>query len=132
MKTKIVGLTLAFCFFSPVNRPCRRSADGHVEAERTQSEDHNRNIEIHHHHVQSMVGKIKVLGEGVDADSRPVRSEWTGKFDAEDYAVTAIPSQTLGRTPKVDDRTLNLTVKKHGRVIDTGRIVVSAKPHRRR
>ena len=34
--------------------------------------------------------------------------------------------QTSGRTIKIDDRTLGLTVKKGGKVTVTGRIVVSA------
>jgi len=75
---------------------------------------------------ESMFGKVKVTGEGIDEDGRPVHSEWTGNFDGKDYPVAGDPISDTRSYTKVDDRTLNLTVKKHGKVIDTGRIVVSA------
>ena len=75
---------------------------------------------------KSMFGNIKVTGDGIDADGKPVHSEWTGNFDGKDYPVTGDPISDTRSYTKVDDRTLNLTVKKNGKVVDTGRIVVSA------
>jgi hypothetical protein len=75
---------------------------------------------------KSMFGKVKVAGDGIDADGKPMHSEWTGNFDGEDYPVTGDPISDTRSYAKVDDRTLNLTVKKNGKVVDTGRIVVSA------
>jgi hypothetical protein len=75
---------------------------------------------------KSMFGKVKVAGGGIDADGKPVHSEWTGNFDGKDYPVTGDPISDTRSYTKVDDRTLNLTVKKNGKVVDTGRIVVSA------
>jgi hypothetical protein len=74
---------------------------------------------------KSIFGKVKVSGEGIDADGKPVHSEWTGNFDGKDYPVTGDPISDTRSYTKVDDRTLNLTVKKGGKIIDTGRIVVS-------
>jgi hypothetical protein len=75
---------------------------------------------------ESMFGKVKVTAEGIDEDGRPVNSEWTGNFDGKDYPVAGDPISDTRSYTKVDDRTLKLSVKKHGKVIDTGRIVVSA------
>jgi hypothetical protein len=75
---------------------------------------------------KSMSGKVKVEGEGIDADGKPVHSEWTGNFDGKDYPVTGDPISDSRSYTKVDDRTLDLTVKKGGKVIDTVRMVLSA------
>jgi len=75
---------------------------------------------------KSMFGKVRVEGEGIDADGKPVHSEWTGNFDGKDYPVTGDPISDSRSYTKVDDRTLDLTVKKGGKVIDTVRMVLSA------
>jgi hypothetical protein len=73
-----------------------------------------------------MLGKVNVVGNGIDADGKPVHSEWTGNFDGKDYRVTGDPIADTRSYTKVDDRTLDSTVKKGGKTIDTVRIVVSA------
>jgi hypothetical protein len=67
-----------------------------------------------------------VEGEGIDADGKRVHSEWTGNFDGKDYPVTGDPISDTRSYTKVDNRTLDLTVKKGGKVIDTVRMVLSA------
>jgi len=42
---------------------------------------------------KSMLGKVKVEGEGIDADGKPVHTEWSGKFDGKDYPVTGDRSE---------------------------------------
>ena len=69
---------------------------------------------------------VKVTVDGIDSDAKPVHSEWTGKFDGKDYPVTADPTSDARSYKKVGDRTMNLTVKKDGKVTVTGRIVVAA------
>ena len=69
---------------------------------------------------------VKVTVDGVDSDGKPVHSEWTGNFDGKDYPVTADASSDARSYKKVDDRTMDLTVKKGGKVTVTGRIVVAA------
>jgi hypothetical protein len=68
----------------------------------------------------------KVTVDGTTSDGKPTHNEWTGKFDGKDYPVTGDPSSDSRSYKKVDDRTLELTVKKDGKVTTTGRIVVSA------
>ena len=55
-----------------------------------------------------------------------MHSNWTGKFDGKDYSVTGDPNSDARSYTRVNDRTLNLTVKKGGKVTVTGRVVVSA------
>jgi len=75
--------------------------------------------------VENMFGKVKVTADGLDGDGKPVHSEWTGNFDGKDYSVTGDPVADTRSYTKVDDRTLNFTVKKDGKIVDTGRLVVS-------
>jgi hypothetical protein len=63
---------------------------------------------------------------------RAVRDEWTGKFDGKDYSVTGDPRSDMRSYRKIDDHTLELTVKNrqrgHGRFHrDLGR---RHEPHR--
>ena len=69
---------------------------------------------------------VKVTVEGVDGQGKPTHNEWTGKFDGKDYPVTGDPSSDSRSYKKVDDHTLELTVKKGDKVTMSGRIVVSA------
>ena len=69
---------------------------------------------------------VKVTVDGTDKDGNPTHNEWTGKFDGNDYPVTGDPNSDARSLKKIDDRTLELTVKKGGNISTTGRIVVSA------
>ena len=75
---------------------------------------------------KNAMGKVKVTGDGVDANGKPIHVEWSGKFDGKDYPVTGDPSADTRSYRKVDDRTLEVTVKKGGKVIVTARTMVSA------
>jgi hypothetical protein len=70
--------------------------------------------------------KVTVTGDGVDADGKPVHSEWKGRFNGKDYEVTGDPSSDMRSYTKVNDQTLNMIVKKGGNVVAQGRIVVAA------
>ena len=69
---------------------------------------------------------VKVTVDGVDGEGKPAHNEWTGKFDGKDYAVTGDPASDMRSYKKVNDRTMELTVKKGGKVTVTGRIIVAA------
>jgi len=69
---------------------------------------------------------VKVTVDGVGADGQPSHSEWTGKFDGKDYPVTGDPTADMRSYKRVNDRTLELTNKKGGKVTFTGKITVSA------
>jgi hypothetical protein len=69
---------------------------------------------------------IKGTIDGTDGKGNPMHSEWVGKFDGKDYPVTGDPSSDTRAMKKINDRTLDITVKKDGKVTITGQIVVAA------
>src|SRR5215467_2649486 len=68
---------------------------------------------------------VKVTSDGISGDGKPTHIEWTGKFDGKDYPVTGDPSSDMRSYKRIDDHTLEFTVKKAGKVTTTGRMVVS-------
>jgi hypothetical protein len=69
---------------------------------------------------------VKVTTDGTAGDGRPLHTEWTGKFDGKAYPLTGDPTSDSRAYRKIDDHTLALSNKKDGKVIASGRIVVSA------
>ena len=69
--------------------------------------------------------QIKVTVDGVDESGGAVHNEWTGKFDGKDYPVTGDAASDMRSYRMIDKHTLELTLKKGGKTIVTGRIVVS-------
>ena len=77
--------------------------------------------------VYSAAGdSVKVTVDGVDKDGKPAHNEWTGKYDGKDYPVSGDPTSDMRSYTKVDANTLDLAVKKGGKVTLTGKIVVAA------
>jgi hypothetical protein len=68
---------------------------------------------------------VKVTVDGVTGDGKPAHNEWTGKFDGKDYPVTGDPATDARAYRKVDERTMELSVKKDGKVTSSGTIVVA-------
>ncbi len=69
---------------------------------------------------------VKVTVDGTDGDGKPTHSEWTGKYDGQDYPVIGDPNADTRSYKKVDDHTLAFTNKKGDKVTISGRGVVSA------
>jgi hypothetical protein len=69
---------------------------------------------------------VKVAIDGIDAAGKTFHSEWTGKFDGQDYAVTGDPSVDMRSYKVIDANTLAFTTKKGGKVLLSGEIVVAA------
>ena len=69
---------------------------------------------------------VKITVEGTDSEGKPLHHEWTGKFDGKDYPVTGDPNSDARAYTRVDDHTLEFTVKKGDKATTTGRVVVSA------
>ncbi|HEX4653810.1 MAG TPA: hypothetical protein VH227_06140 [Candidatus Udaeobacter sp.] len=70
--------------------------------------------------------KVTITADGVDADGKPVHSEWKGRFNGKDYEVTGDPNADTRSYTKVNDQTLNAISKKGGQVVAQSRIAVSA------
>ena len=69
---------------------------------------------------------VKVIVDGVGADGKPSHNEWTGKFDGKDYPLTGDPTADARSYKQIDPSTLELTNKKGGKVVVSGKITVSA------
>jgi len=69
---------------------------------------------------------IKVTIDGTAPDGTPLHSEWTGKFDGKDYPSTGNPNEDMRSAKQVNDRTLDVTSKKGGKVVLTAHVVMSA------
>ncbi len=76
--------------------------------------------------VEAAGDSTKVTVDGVDGMGKPTHNEWTGKSDGKDYPVTGDPNSDTRAYKKVNDRTMDLTVKKGGKVTISGKIVTSA------
>ena len=68
---------------------------------------------------------VKITIEGTDAGGNPTHSEWTGKFDGKDYPVAGDPSVDARSVRRINSRTLAVRALKDGKVIVSGRIVLS-------
>lgn len=69
---------------------------------------------------------VAVTTDGVEGNGTPFHSEWKGKFDGKDYAITGDPDANMRSYKKMNDRTLSMTAKKGGEVVLYGLITVSA------
>src|ERR1700722_1155244 len=69
---------------------------------------------------------VKVTVDGVSGDGKSFHSEWTGKFDGKDYPLTGDPTADTRAYKTVDAHTTDLVNKKDGKIVATGRIVISA------
>ena len=68
---------------------------------------------------------VKVTTDGTTKDGTPVHTEWIGKFDGKDYPLTGDPTADSRSYKQVNERTLDLTNKKGGKVTTSGRIEVA-------
>ncbi len=76
-------------------------------------------------YAQSGGDQVRVTGDGVDGSGKATHSEWTGKFDRKDHPVKGIASHDARAYTKVDAHTLTYLVRKGGKTIGRGRVVVA-------
>lgn len=69
--------------------------------------------------------RTKVTIDGTDAKGKPTHDEWVGMFDGKDYPVSGDPESDARSYRKIDDRTMEFWVKKGGKVMASGKIVVA-------
>jgi len=126
MKTKTLGLILAFCFLAGTACFAADPQMGTWKLNEAKSKITPGTTKFNTVTFKSTFGNTKVTADGTDASGKPIHAEWSGKFDGKDYAVTGDPSGNTRSYRKVDDRTLEVTVKKNGKVIVTARTIVSS------
>ena len=69
---------------------------------------------------------VKVAIDGTDAKGQAYHSDWTGKLDGKDYALTGDPANDMRSYKVINDHTLLATSKKGGKEVNTAHIVLSA------
>ena len=126
MKTKTLGLILAFCFLAGTACFAADPQMGTWKLNEAKSKITPGTTKFNTVTFKSTFGNTKVTADGTDASGKPIHVEWSGKFDGKDYAVTGDPSGNTRSYRKVDNRTLEVTVKKNGKVIVTARTIVSS------
>jgi hypothetical protein len=126
MKTKTIGLILAFCFLGGAACFAADPQMGTWKLNEAKSKITPGTARFTNVTFKDMLGNIKVTGDGTDAKGKPSHVEWSGKFDGKNYPVAGDPTSDARSFKKINDRTLELTVWNHGRVTATGRILVSA------
>ncbi len=124
MKTKTLLVTLALCFAMGTACFAANAQMGtwKLNVKKSKLEGMARNSTVTY---QSMLFQTKVTIDGTDEKGKPAHSEWTGRFDGKDYAVTGDPTSDMRSYRKINDRTMEFTAKKGGKVTITGRIVVA-------
>jgi hypothetical protein len=126
MKTRTIGLTLAFCFLPAAVCLAADPLMGTWKLNDAKSKITPGTTKFTTATYKSLLGQVKVTSDGIDGSGKPIHVEWSGKFDGKDYPVTGNPNSDARSYTKVNDRTLQVTAKKNGKVMATGRIVVSA------
>jgi hypothetical protein len=124
MKTKPILLTLALCFVAALVFASPNMGTWKLnEAKSKIPAGAPKNTTV----VCAAAGdSVKVTVDGVDGDGKATHNEWTGKFDGKDYPLVGDPMADTRSYKKIDDRTMELTNKKGGKVTATGKIVISA------
>jgi hypothetical protein len=69
---------------------------------------------------------VRVGIDGTDAKGQTFHSDWTGKFDGKEYALTGDPANDMRSYKVIDEHTLLVISKKGGKETFSARIVVSA------
>ena len=126
MKPRRILLTLALCFFAASVVYASDVNMGTWKLNEAKSKFAPGAPKNHTVVYEAAGDSIKVTVDGMDGEGKPAHNEWTGKFDGKDYPVTGDPTSDMRAYKVVNDHTLDLTVKKDGKVVTTGRIVVSA------
>ena len=126
MRTRTIMLTLALCFVAGAVWAASNPFMGTWKLNEAKSKitaGTAKNVTV----VYEAAGdQIKVTVDGLDGEGKPAHNEWTGKFDGKDYPVTGDPASDMRSVKAINGHSLQLTVKKDGKVTATGTNVVSA------
>ena len=69
---------------------------------------------------------VKITAKGMDANGKPTTTSYAPNYDGKDYPVTGNPDWDATSMKRVDARTVEVTRKKAGKIVQTGTIVISS------
>ena len=70
-------------------------------------------------------GKLKGVIDGVGADGKPTKTEYTAAMDGKDYPITGNPNYDMIALTRRDANTIHAVLKKGGKVMTTSHRVVA-------
>jgi hypothetical protein len=73
--------------------------------------------------LEAIEGGIKAAVETVDAQGKPIKYEFTAKYDGKDYPVKGDPTRDMVSYKKIDDYTFDTVNKMAGKATTTTRTV---------
>jgi hypothetical protein len=126
MKTKRMLLTLAVCMFAAVVCHAQDVQMGTWKLNESKSKIAPGGAKNHTVVYEPAGDMIKITVDGTNSDGSAAHNEWTGSFDNKDYPVTGDPTSDARSYRRQGARTLLFNIKKDGKVMVTGRVVVSA------
>jgi len=68
---------------------------------------------------------VKYTLDGIDANGKPTHVEYIANFDGKDYPLTGAPDSDTIALKRIDAYTLDVTLKKNGKVVFTGKRMIS-------
>ena len=68
---------------------------------------------------------VKHISKGVNAEGKPTQVEYTASYDGKDYPITGNPVADTISLKRIDNVTVEATLKKDGRVVSTTTRVIS-------
>jgi hypothetical protein len=69
--------------------------------------------------------EVTITVDGEDGSGKPMHHEWTGKFDGKDYPAKGDVNQDMRAYKKVNANTVTYTVKRDGKIVGHGKVVVA-------
>jgi len=70
--------------------------------------------------------EVTITVDGDDGAGKPMHHVWTGKLDGKDYPAKGDTNQDMRAYTKVDANTVTYTVKRDGKTVGNGKVVVAA------
>jgi hypothetical protein len=70
--------------------------------------------------------EVTITADGDDGSGKAMHHEWTGKLDGKDYPAKGDVNQDMRAYTKVDAKTLTYTVKRDGKTVGNGKVVLAA------
>jgi hypothetical protein len=70
--------------------------------------------------------EVTITVDGVDASGKAVHHVWTGKMDGKDYGAKGSDMHDMRAYTKVDAHTLTYVLKKNGKNVGNGKVVLAA------
>jgi hypothetical protein len=125
MKAKVMALSIGLCFLGAAVGLAQDVQTGTWKLNEAKSKLAPGAPKNHTVVYEAAGDMIKVTVDGTNADGSAAHNEWTGKFDGQDYAVTGDPASDMRAYKQKNANTLEITIKKGGKVTVTGTIVVS-------